>query len=237
MAEQSQRAVDGSCGLPPLDGGLALTDLPHGGQPPGLVFADTAGGDVDQWSLPTELGLQQVELTPIRFDCALARLAGQVALGRLRQCDAVGLRFLGLDLQQRLGQLGLGVVLGPLGLVPADLLPVDLGREAPGLALGALARDLSQPLVDPRHCLFPPSLDVHCWPRPLRGLPPIMQESWRASRASCWRGRPPLREGGPGTRRPARGGLFRRPFYLRAHDASRDICTDVALGPGKDATA
>ena len=43
--------------------------------------------------------------------------------------DAGALRLLRLDLQQRLSQLGLGVVLGPLGVVPADLLPVDLGRE------------------------------------------------------------------------------------------------------------
>jgi hypothetical protein len=33
---------------------------------------------------PTELGLQQVELAPIRLDCALARLAGQVTVSRLR---------------------------------------------------------------------------------------------------------------------------------------------------------
>jgi hypothetical protein len=64
-----------------------------------------------------------------------------------------------LDLQERLGQLGLGVVLGPFGLVPADLLPVNPSREAPGLALRALAGDLPQPLVD-RAMAIPPSLDV-----------------------------------------------------------------------------
>lgn len=57
MAEQGQWAVDGSCGQPPLDAGLALTNLPHRGQPLGLVLADTASRDVDQWRFPTKLGL------------------------------------------------------------------------------------------------------------------------------------------------------------------------------------
>ena len=79
---------------------------------------------------------------------------------------------------------GLGVVLGPLGLVPADLFPVDLGREAPGLALGALAGDLPESLVDLRHWLFPPWLVVHCRPRPVRGLL-MMQEGLLASQATA----------------------------------------------------
>ena len=37
------------------------------------------------------------------------------------------------------------------------------GREAPDLALGALAREFLQPLVNLRYWLVHPSLDVHYW--------------------------------------------------------------------------
>jgi hypothetical protein len=69
--------------------------------------------------------------TPLQNRIARS-VAGKVELSRLCQRDAGPLWFLGLDLQERLGQLGLGVVLGPLGLVPTDLLAV----EAPGFVSG-----------------------------------------------------------------------------------------------------
>lgn len=142
-ADVSRRSVD-----------LALTDLPYGGQPLGLVLADPAGHYLDQRRIRAELDFEHLELASIRLDGALTRLAGQVTLSRLCQCNARALGFLGLDLQERLGQLGLCVLPSPFGLGPTDLLAVDPGREAPGLALGALAGDLPQPLVNPRHWLF-----------------------------------------------------------------------------------
>ena len=138
MTEQGQRAVDGGRGEPPLDRGLALADLPHGGEPLGLVLADTAGCDLGQRRLLPELGLEEVELAPIRLERALPRFGGQVAVSCLRQRDSGPLRLLGFDLQERLGRLGLGVILGPLGFVPADLLARDVGTR--GKAISWLQR-------------------------------------------------------------------------------------------------
>jgi hypothetical protein len=57
--------------------------------------------------LRAELGPEQLQLPPIRLDRALAHLAGQVTVSRLRQRDAGAFRFLRLDLQECFGQLGL----------------------------------------------------------------------------------------------------------------------------------
>ena len=92
---------------------------------------------------------------------ALTGLGRQVPICCLTECDASFGRLARrlvlrrLELEQGLRQFLLGVVLRPLRLVAADLPAVDLRREAPGLALGALARALPQPLVNLRHLMVP----------------------------------------------------------------------------------
>jgi hypothetical protein len=121
-----------------------LADLADGCQPFCLVLTDAAGRQLGQRGLGAELRLQQFELALVLLDRALPGLGGEVALGGLGEANAGGLRRRRLDLQQLLRQFGLGFVLRPLGLVAANLLAVDLRREPPSLALGALAGDLPE---------------------------------------------------------------------------------------------
>src|SRR5436309_16110086 len=95
-----------------------------------------------------------LERPPVLGDRALARLQTEVALGCRRQRDAGVLRLLGFHLEQRCCQFSLRVVLRPLRLVATDLPTADLSREAPGLALRALARDSPGALIHLRHLVI-----------------------------------------------------------------------------------
>src|SRR5439155_20554918 len=131
-----------------LDGGLALTDLPHGREARTLVLGDAGGCDLSQRGVLSEVLLQMTEDADVLEERSLPRLGSQVALGRLGQRQSARLRLRLLHLKQASGERLLGILAGPLSLVDSFLLAVHLHGVAPGLALRALAGDLPGSLVN-----------------------------------------------------------------------------------------
>src|SRR4030095_10081088 len=102
----------------------------------------------------TERCPETQQVTLVGVEGLLSRLRSEVSLRRLCQRDAA-YRLRRFDFEQRLRESRLRVVLRPLGAVALPPFAVHFSCESPCLALGALAGNLSQPLVDLRHHASP----------------------------------------------------------------------------------
>src|SRR5262245_43558753 len=103
VAQKRERTIDRRRAESALCGSFALTYRADLRTPGRLVLAYPARSDIRQRRVRPEVAREMAENAPVFADRALPRLRAEVLLDRLSECDAVRLRLLGLDPQQRLG--------------------------------------------------------------------------------------------------------------------------------------